>query len=164
MQIQSIIYNTETTFAAILTLSIASFAMLVGGCYLLHITHVKYAKDRKATADFILTAFTTIAMLASSFLLAFIVSSRIHTPQASLKSIEKFITVEEGKVKISSWSKELDFKKFDYDDRRISKKTDQIFQLKADETYERYSLIDQKSKEHSISKEEYELLRSKRHS
>lgn len=163
MQIQSIIYNTETTVAVILTLAIVSLVMLLIGCYLLFISHAKYVKAHKLNADVILTALTTLAVIASSFILAFSVNVRTHTPKASLASIEKFITVEGDKVTIKSWSKDKDLKKFKYD-INLSRDSDQVFQLKADETYEKYSLIDSRSKEHQISKEEYEMLKAKRHS
>ena len=163
MQIQSIIYNTETTISIIATLTIVSLVMMTIGCYLLFISHAKYVKSHEINADVILTALTTLAVLASSFLLAFNVNSRIHAHEASLQSIEKFITVKDDKVTIKSWSKEKDLKKFRYD-VSLSDKSDQVFQLKSDETYDRYSLIDQKSKEHPISKEEYEMLKAKRHS
>ena len=163
MQIQSIIYNTETTISIIATLTIVSLVMLMVGCCLLFISRAKYVKTRKMNADVILTALTTLAVLASSFILAFSVNVRTRTPEASLASIENFITVEGDKVTIKSWSKDKDLKKFKYD-VNLSRDSDQVFQLKADETYERYSLIDLRSKEHSISKEEYEMLKAKRHS
>ena len=151
MQIQSIIYNTETTISIIATLTVASLVMMLTGVVcLLNIVHARHRKSKKLTADLFL-------------LLAFNVNSRIHAPKASLTSIENFITVEGDKVTIKSWSKDRDLKKFKYD-INLSRDSDQVFQLKADETYERYSLIDSRSKEHSISKEEYEMLKSKRHS
>lgn len=163
MQIQSIIYNAETTISIIATLTIVSLVMLMVGCCLLFISHAKYVKAREMNADVILTALTTLAVLASSFILAFSANSRMHASESSLASIEKFITVEGDKVTIKSWSKDKDLKKFKYD-VNLSRDSDQVFQLKADETYERYSLTDQRSKEHSISKEEYEMLKAKRHS
>lgn len=163
MKIQSIIYNTENTVSTIATLTVASLVMVIIGCYLLFISHAKYVKSHEINADLVLTICTTLAVLASSFLLAFNVNSRIHSPGASLQSIERMIAVEGDKVTIKSWSKEKDLKKLKYD-IDLSDKSDQVFQLKADETYERYSLIDSRSKEHSISKEEYEMLKSKRHS
>lgn len=164
MQIQSIIYNTETTISIIATLTVASLVMMLTGVVcLLNIVHARHRKSKKLTADLFLLICVTVVVLASSFLLAFNVNSRIHTPKASLASIENFITVEGDKVTIKSWSKDKDLKKFKYD-VNLSRDSDQVFQLKADETYERYSLIDSRSKEHSISKEEYEMLKSKRHS
>lgn len=163
MQIQSIIYNTQNTISTIATLSIVSLVMVMIGCYLLFISHVKYVKARKMNADVILTALITVTMLASSFLLAYHTSFRIHAPEASLRSIERFITVKDDKITIKSWSKDKDLKKFKYD-VNLSRDPEQVFQLKADETYERYSLIDSRSKEHPISKEEYEMLKSKRYS
>lgn len=163
MQIQSIIYNTENSISIIATLSIASLVMVMIGCYLLFISHAKYVKARKMNADVVLTIFTMLAVVASSFVLAYHTSFRIHAPEASLTSIEKFITVKDDKVTIKSWSKDKDLKKFKYD-IDLSRDPDQVFQLKADETYDRYSLIDSRYKEHPISKEEYEMLKSKRHS
>lgn len=163
MQSQSIIYNTETTISIIATLTIVSLVMLMIGCCLLFISRAKYVKARKMNADVILTVLTTLAVLASSFILAFSVNSRIHAPETSLQSIERMIAVESDKVTIKSWSKDKDLKKFRYD-INLSRDSDQVFQLKADETYERYSLIDSRSKEHPISKEEYEMLKAKRHS
>ena len=164
MQIQSIIYNTETTISIIATLTVASLVMMLTGVVcLLNIVHARHRKSKKLTADLFLLICATVVVLASSFLLAFNVNSRIHAPKASLASIEKFITVEGDKVTIKSWSKDKDLKKFKYD-INLSRDSDQVFQLKADETYERYSLIDSRSKEHQISKEEYEMLKAKRHS
>lgn len=164
MQIQSIIYNTETTISIIATLTVASLVMMLTGVVcLLNIVHARYRKSKKLTADLFLLVCVTVVVLASSFLLAFNVNSRIHAPKASLASIENFITVEGDKVTIKSWSKDKDLKKFKYD-INLSRDSDQVFQLKADETYERYSLIDSRSKEHQISKEEYEMLKAKRHS
>lgn len=163
MQIQSIIYNTETTISIIATLTVASLVMVMIGCYLLFISHAKYVKARKMNADVVLTICATFAVIASSFILAYQTSFRIHAPEASLSSIEKFITVKDDKVTIKSWSKDRDLKRFKYD-ISLSRDSDQVFQLKADETYERYSLIDQQSKDHPISKEEYEMLKAKRHS
>lgn len=164
MQIQSIIYNTETTISIIATLTVASLVMMLTGVVcLLNIVHARYRKSKKLTADLFLLICVTVVVLASSFLLAFNVNSRIHAPKASLASIENFVTVEGDKVTIKSWSKDKDLKKFKYD-INLSRDSDQVFQLKADETYERYSLIDSRSKEYSISKEEYEMLKSKRYS
>ena len=164
MQIQSIIYNTETTISIIATLTVASLVMMLTGVVcLINIVHARHRKSKKLTADLFLLICVTVVVLASSFLLAFNVNSRIHAPKASLASIEKFITVEGDKVTIKSWSKDKDLKKFKYD-INLSRDSDQVFQLKADETYERYSLIDSRSKEHQISKEEYEMLKAKRHS
>lgn len=164
MQIQSIIYNTETTISIIATLTVASLVMMLTGVVcLLNLVHARHRKSKNLTTDLVLLICTTVVVLASSFLLAFNVNSRIHAPKASLASIENFITVEGDKVTIKSWSKDKDLKKFKYD-VNLSRDSDQVFQLKADETYERYSLIDSRSKEHSISKEEYEMLKSKRHS
>jgi len=164
MQIQSIIYNTETTISIIATLTVASLVMMLTGVVcLLNIVHARYRKSKNLTIDLVLLICTTVVVLASSFLLAFNVNSRIHAPKASLASIENFITVEDDKVTIRSWSKNKDLKKFKYD-VNLSRDSDQVFQLKADETYERYSLIDSRSKENLISKEEYEMLKSKRHS
>lgn len=164
MQIQSIIYNTETTISIIATLTVASLVMMLTGVVcLLNIVHARHRKSKKLTADLFLLICVTVVVLVSSFLLAFNVNSRIHAPKASLASIENFITVEGDKVTIKSWSKDKDLKKFKYD-INLSRDSDQVFQLKADETYERYSLIDSRSKEHQISKEEYEMLKSKRHS
>lgn len=162
MEIQSIIYNSETTVSTIATLSIASLAMVMIGCYLLFISHAKYVKARKMNADVVLTICTTFAVITSSFILAYHTSFRIHAPEASLTSIETFITVKDDKVTIKSWSKDKDLKKFKYD-IDLSLDPEQVFQLKADETYDRYSLIDSRYKEHPISKEEYEMLKSKRH-
>ena len=164
MQIQSIIYNTETTISIIATLTVASLVMMLTGVVcLLNIVHARHRKSKKLTADLFLLICVTVVVLASSFLLAFNVNSRIHAPKASLASIENFITVEGDKVTIKSWSKDKDLKKFKYD-INLSRDSDQVFQLKANETYERYRLIDSRSKEHSISKEEYEMLKSKRYS
>lgn len=166
MQIQSMIYNTETTISIIATLTVASLVMMLTGVVcLLNIVHARHRKSKKLTADLFLLICVTVVVLVSSFLLAFNVNSRIHAPKASLASIEKFITVEGDKVTIKSWSKDKDkdLKKFKYD-INLSRDSDQVFQLKADETYERYSLIDSRSKEHQISKEEYEMLKAKRHS
>lgn len=164
MQIQSIIYNTETTISIIATLTVASLVMMLTGVVcLLNIVHARHRKSKKFTADLFLLICVTVVVLASSFLLAFNVNSRIHAPKASLASIENFITVEGDKVTIKSWSKDKDLKKFKYD-INLSRDSDQVFQLKADETYERYSLIDSRSKEHQISKEEYEMLKAKIHS
>lgn len=164
MQIQSIIYNTETTISIIATLTVASLVMMLTGVVcLLNIVHARHRKSKKLTADLFLLICVTVVVLASSFLLAFNVNSRIHAPKASLASIENFITVQGDKVTIKSWSKDKDLKKFKYD-INLSRDSDQVFQLKADETYERYSLIDSRSKEHQISKEEYEMLKAKRHS
>lgn len=142
MQIQSIIYNTETTISIIATLTVASLVMMLTGVVcLLNIVHARHRKSKKLTADLFLLICVTVVVLASSFLLAFNVNGRIHAPKASLASIENFITVEGDKVTIKSWSKDKDLKKFKYD-INLSRDSDQVFQLKADETYERYSLID----------------------
>ena len=164
MQIQSIIYNTETTISIIATLTVASLVMMLTGVVcLLNIVHARHRKSKNLATDLVLLICTTAVVLASSFLLAFNVNSRIHAPKASLASIENFVTVEGDKVTIKSWSKDKDLKKFKYD-VHLSRDSDQVFQLKADETYDRYSLIDSRYKEHPISKEEYEMLKSKRHS
>lgn len=164
MQIQSIIYNTETTISIIATLTVASLVMmLTGAVCLLNIVHARHRKSKKLTADLFLLICVTVVVLASSFLSAFNVNSRIHAPKASLASIENFITVEGDKVTIKDWSKNKDLKKFKYD-IDLSRNPEQVFQIKADETYERYSLIDSRYKEHPISKEEYEMLKAKRHS
>lgn len=164
MQIQSIIYNTETTISIIATLTVASLVMMLTGVVcLLNIVHARHRKSKNLATELVLLVCTTAVVLASSFLLAFNVNDRIHAPKASLASIEKYIAVEGDKVTIKSWSKDKDLKKFKYD-IDLSSSPEQVFQLKADETYERYSLIDSRYKEHPISKEEYEMLKSKRHS
>ena len=163
MQIQSIIYNTENSIPIIATLSIASLVMTAVGCYLIFISLAKYVKAHKLNIDVALTICLTFAVIASSFILAYHTSFRIHAPEASLTSIDRFITVKDDKVTIKDWSKNKDLKKFKYD-IDLSRNPEQVFQIKADETYERYSLIDSRYKEHPISKEEYEMLKAKRHS
>ncbi len=107
MQIQSIIYNTETTISIIATLTVASLVMMLTGVVcLLNIVHARHRKSKKLTADLFLLICVTVVVLVSSFLLAFNVNSRIHAPKASLASIENFITVEGDKVTIKSWSKD----------------------------------------------------------
>ena len=49
MQIQSIIYNTETTISIIATLTVASLVMMLTGVVcLLNIVHARHRKSKKA--------------------------------------------------------------------------------------------------------------------